>query len=329
MTPLAKLPLSPGTLLESGRRVLRIEAEAVGRLAEALDSRFAEAVECMLGATGRVIVSGMGKSGHIARKIAATFASTGTPAQFVHPAEASHGDLGMVTKADVVLLLSNSGETPELADLIAHTRRFAIPLVGVASRADSTLLRAADVALVLPKAAEACPNGLAPTTSTTLTLALGDALAVAMMESRGFLPEHYRLFHPGGTLGARLIRVRDLMHGPEEMPLVATDTPMPDVLIEMTRKGFGVTGVTEGPALKGIITDGDLRRHMDALMENRAGEVMTPNPRSIGPDALAGEALALMNGPPRPVTCLFVMEPGSDRPLGILHLHDVLRAGVV
>lgn len=334
--PSPKTAATPATqqdrLLATGRRVLATEGRALSDFAEALDGRFADAVLAMLAASGRVIVSGMGKSGHVARKIAATLASTGTPAQFVHPAEASHGDLGMVTQADIVLLLSNSGETTELADLIDHTRRFKIPLIGVASRGDSTLMRAADIALPLPSAPEACPNGLAPTTSTTLTLALGDALAVALMETRDFRPEHFRLFHPGGRLGASLIKVRDLMHGRDRLPLVARETPMSEVLIEMSAKGFGVTGVVDQDGLRGIITDGDLRRHMDRLMMRSAGEVMTAQPRCIGADALAAEALALMNGPPRPVTCLFVtaeaVGAGALQPVGLLHIHDLLRAGL-
>ncbi|GIX15780.1 MAG: KpsF/GutQ protein [Paracoccaceae bacterium] len=323
----ARAALDHDRLVATGRRVLGIEAAALASFAECLDARFARAVEVMLGATGRVIVSGMGKSGHVARKIAATLASTGTPAQFVHPGEASHGDLGMVTRNDVVLLLSNSGETAELADLIEHTRRFGIPLIGVASREDSTLMRAADVALPLPRADEACPNGLAPTTSTTLTMALGDALAIALMETRGFRPEHFRLFHPGGKLGARLIKVADLMHGPEALPLVGEDAPMGEVLIEMSRRGFGVAGIVDAEGrLAGVITDGDLRRHMAGLLERRAGEVMTRGPRTIRPDSLAGEALGLMNA--AKITCLFVTDSPGGRPLGILHVHDCLRAGV-
>ncbi|HEU0222017.1 MAG TPA: KpsF/GutQ family sugar-phosphate isomerase [Paracoccaceae bacterium] len=327
MTPLTAKPLDRTELMATGRRVLRTEGAALTAFANQLDGSFVTAVETLLRATGRVIVSGMGKSGHIAHKIAATFASTGTPAQFVHPGEASHGDLGMVTRNDVVLLLSNSGETTELADLIEHTRRFKIPLIGVASRPDSTLLRAADVALLLPQAAEACPNGLAPTTSTTLALALGDALAIALMETRGFLPEHFHLFHPGGKLGARLIKVKDLMHGPERMPLVQPATPMAEALIEMTQKGFGVTGVVAPDGhLAGIITDGDLRRHMEGLLARRAEDVMTRNPRTIGPDALAHEALGILNT--HSITTLFVVTPEERRPLGILHVHDCLRAGV-
>jgi arabinose-5-phosphate isomerase len=318
--------MKSGTYLSIGRRVLDREAEALQSLAASLDDSFVRAVELILSATGRVIVSGMGKSGHVARKIAATFASTGTPAHFVHPAEASHGDLGMLARGDVCLVLSNSGETPELADIVAYTRRFAIPLIGVASRADSTLLRQADVALVLPAAEEACPMGLAPTTSTTMTLALGDALAVALMEHRHFTPEHYREFHPGGKLGARLSKVGDLMHGEDEMPLVPAGTPMADALLTMSQKSFGVVGVLgQDGRLGGIVTDGDLRRHMAGLLERSVDEVMTRNPLTIGPDELAERALSVMNA--RKITCLFVVDPGG-RPRGILHIHDCLRAGV-
>lgn len=311
-----------------GRRVIGIEAAALDKLADSLNGDFDRAVELLLNARGRVIVSGMGKSGHIGRKIAATLASTGTPAQFVHPAEASHGDLGMVARGDVALVLSNSGETPELADIVAHTRRFGIPLIGVAGRADSTLLRQADVALVLPPAEEACGNGIVPTTSTTMTLALGDALAIALMEHRRFTPENFREFHPGGKLGARLAKVRDLMHDGDAVPLVAPGTPMPDALIEMTRKGFGVVGIAEpGGPLEGIITDGDLRRHMEGLLDMTAADVMTADPTTIGPDALAEQAVAVMNR--RKITCLFVTpEDGPRRPLGLLHIHDCLRAGL-
>ncbi|NBR91792.1 MAG: KpsF/GutQ family sugar-phosphate isomerase, partial [Rhodobacteraceae bacterium] len=244
--------------LAVARRVIQTEAEALGLLAQSLDASFARAVELMLSAKGRIIISGMGKSGHIGRKIAATLASTGTPAQFVHPAEASHGDLGMISESDVVLMLSNSGETPELADIIAYTRRFGIPLIGVASRPESTLLKASDVALVLPRAPEACGTGIVPTTSTTMTLALGDALAVALMEHRRFTPEDFREFHPGGKLGAQLSRVSDLMHTGDALPLVAEGTPMGDALLTISQKGFGVVGVTDDAGrLAGIVTDGD------------------------------------------------------------------------
>lgn len=312
-------------LLATGRRVIRREAGALDTLADVLDDSFAKAVGLLMAAKGRVIVSGMGKSGHIARKIAATFASTGTPAHFVHPAEASHGDLGMVAAGDVLIVLSNSGETPELADILAHAKRFGIPMIGITSRDGSTLMRQATVGLLLPEVPEACEKGIVPTTSTTMTLALGDALAIALMEHRAFTPEHFRMFHPGGKLGARLLKVSDLMHA--DPPLVAADLPMGETLLEITKRGYGVVGVTDAQGdLAGIITDGDLRRHLDGLMLHVAGEVMTPNPRTIGPEALAGEALALMND--RKITCLLVTAADSRNPIGILHVHDCLRAGV-
>jgi arabinose-5-phosphate isomerase len=312
--------------LATGQRVIRREAEALATLADALGESFTTAVRLLMAARGRVIVSGMGKSGHIARKIAATFASTGTPAHFVHPAEASHGDLGMVAEGDVLLVLSNSGETSELADILAHAKRFTIPLIAVAGREGSTLMRQADVGLLLPLVPEACDTGIVPTTSTTMTLALGDALAVALMEHRAFTPEHFRMFHPGGKLGARLLKVRDLMH--DDPPLVPEGLGMGEVLLEITRRGFGVVGVSDTTGkLAGIITDGDLRRHLDGLMTHTAGEVMTPNPRTITPDALAGEALAVMND--RKITCLLVTGEGDRKAIGILHVHDCLRAGVV
>ncbi|UFM66090.1 KpsF/GutQ family sugar-phosphate isomerase [Paracoccus sp. MA] len=311
--------------LDTARRVIRTEAEGLALLAESLGDSFDRAVETVLAARGRVVVSGMGKSGHVGRKIAATLASTGTPAQFVHPAEASHGDLGMVTQGDVALVLSNSGETPEIADIVAHTRRFQIPLIGVAGRPQSTLLRQADVALVLPAAPEACGTGIVPTTSTTMTMALGDALAVALMEHRQFTPEHFRTFHPGGKLGAKLSRVADLMH--EDMPLVPETAPMAEALLTISQKSFGVTGVTDAEGrLTGIITDGDLRRHMQGLLDHSAAEVMTRNPRTIGPDALAEAALAEMQA--RRITCLFVVTP-EGAPAGLIHIHDFLRTGLV
>jgi arabinose-5-phosphate isomerase len=313
-------------VLATARRVITREAEALAQLAAGLDDSVAQAVEVILAAKGRVIVSGMGKSGHIARKVAATFASTGTPAQFVHPAEASHGDLGMVTRGDVVLVLSNSGETPELADIVAHTRRFGIPLIGIAARPGSTLLRQSDVAILLPDAPEACDTGVVPTTSTTMALALGDAIAVALMEHRQFTPDQFRVFHPGGKLGARLTRVADLMH--TDMPLVPAGTPMSEALLAISQKGFGVVGVTDADGyLAGVVTDGDLRRHMDGLLLRTADQVMTASPRTIGPEALAEKALAVMND--RKITCLFVVDPERSRAaVGILHIHDCLRAGI-
>lgn len=316
------------SFLDTARRVIRIETDALARLESSLDESFSRAVDLMLAARGRIIVSGMGKSGHIARKIAATLASTGTPAHFVHPAEASHGDLGMMSEGDVVIVLSNSGETPELADVIAYTRRFSIPMIGVASNAESTLLRQSDVALVLPRAEEACGTGIVPTSSTTMTLALGDALAVALMEHREFTPEHFREFHPGGKLGAQLSRVRDLMHKGDALPLIDLDTRMSDALIEISRKGFGVVGVTDTDgALAGIITDGDLRRHMDGLLSHTAREVMTKNPTTVDTDALAERAVGIMND--RKITCLFVLDRAKGRlPQGLIHIHDCLRVGL-
>ena len=314
--------------LETARRVIEIEAAALQQLAQGLDDSFGAAVSLMLNARGRVILSGMGKSGHIARKIAATLASTGTPAQFVHPAEASHGDLGMLTGDDVLLMLSNSGETPELADMIAYSRRFEIPMIGVASRPGSTLLKQSDVAIVLPQAPEACGTGVVPTTSTTMTLALGDALAVALMEHRRFTPENFREFHPGGKLGAQLSRVADLMHRGDALPLVAGGTPMGDVLLVISQKGFGVAGVVDAQgALVGVITDGDLRRHMEGLLALTAADVMTAAPKTIAPDALAEQAVSVMNH--RKITCLFVVDPAhGGAPQGLLHIHDCLRVGL-
>ena len=318
----------PHTFLDTARRVIATETDALRQLGASLDGTFDKAVETMLSAKGRIIVSGMGKSGHIARKIAATLASTGTPAHFVHPAEASHGDLGMMAQGDVALVLSNSGETPELADVIAYTRRFNIPMIGVASRPNSTLIKQSDVGLILPPAEEACGAGIVPTSSTTMTLALGDALAVALMEHRRFTPEHFREFHPGGKLGAQLSRVNDLMHKGDALPLVAENTSMTDALLEISQKGFGVVGVTNASgALTGIITDGDLRRHMDGLLDHTARQVMTQAPKTIAPDALAEEAVALMNA--GKITCVFVLDPqGDGTPLGLLHIHDCLRVGL-
>ena len=314
-----------------GREVIRAEAAALTVLADRLPAGFSRAVDLVLGATGRLVVSGMGKSGHVGRKIAATFASTGTPAQFVHPAEASHGDLGMLTAADVALVLSCSGETPELGDLVSHTRRYEIPLVAIARGLDNTLMRAADVPLSLPAGEEACPLGLAPTTSTTASLALGDALAVAVMRRRQFTPQNFRMLHPGGQLGSRLLSVADLMHVGDAVPLVAETAPMSEALVTMSARGFGVTGVVDREGrLVGVISDGDLRRKMDGLLERSAGEVATRAPKVIAPDAFAAEALALMNA--GPVLCLFVIDdpglPGGPRPVGLIHIHDCVRAGI-
>ena len=309
----------------TAQRVLQIEGEAVSAMADDLPADFEAVVEAVLATRGRVILSGIGKSGHIARKISSTFASTGTPSAFVHPAEASHGDLGMVMPGDLAILISNSGETAELRDLVAHVARFQIPMVGISGNPDSTLMQAADHRLTLPAAPEACAIGMAPTTSTTLTLALGDALAVAVMERRGFQPDQFRTFHPGGKLGARLSTVAQLMHGAEELPLVPPGTPMPDTLITMSEKSFGIVGVVEEGRLVGVISDGDLRRNMDRMMTSTAGQVATPSPRVIAPGDLAAEALAQMSE--NRITALFVID-AEGLPIGLLHLHDCLRAGL-
>jgi arabinose-5-phosphate isomerase len=313
-------------IIEIGARVINTEADALNLMADSLGVEFVKAVELILNTNGRVIVSGMGKSGHIGRKIAATLASTGTPAFFVHPAEASHGDLGMVTPDDVCLVLSNSGETSELSDIIAHTRRFNIPLIGVASRPNSTLLKTADIALVLPNAPEACAIGMAPTTSTTLTLALGDALAVAIMDIRGFEKENFRTFHPGGKLGAQLLKVGNLMHIADALPLVEIDTPMSQAIIIMSEKTFGVAGLVNSDGLLiGIVTDGDLRRNIGDLLSKTAGQVATKNPLTIGENDLAQKALQIMND--KKITCLFVVDD-EKKPIGLVRMHDCLRAGI-
>lgn len=313
----------------AGRRVLEIEARALLECAEGLDGRFDAAIDLLAENQGRVVVTGMGKSGHVARKIAATLASTGTAAFFIHPGEASHGDLGMIARDDVLIALSNSGGTAELADILAYAKRFGLPVIGMTAKADSALAEASDALLLLPAAPEACPMGLAPTTSTTMMLALGDALAVALLERRGFSADDFRVFHPGGSLGRRLLKVAEIMHGGDAIPLATADRAMSEVLIVMTAKSFGCVGIVDSDGrLAGIITDGDLRRHMAGdLLARRAEEVMTAAPRTIRPTAMVEEALAVMNLDDRPVTSLFVVD-GDRRPIGVIHVHDVLRAGV-
>ena len=317
-------------VIASALRTLKVETGGLGALSAAIGTSLGQAligaVAMIKAARGRVIVSGMGKSGHIGNKIAATFSSTGTPAFFVHPAEASHGDLGMITSDDVIIAMSWSGETTELKNLINYSRRFRIGLIGITADAASTLGKAADIALVLPQAREACPHNLAPTTSSLMQLALGDALAIALLESRGFTALDFRDLHPGGRLGAALTFVRDLMHTGPEMPLKPVGTLMSDAIVEMSAKGWGCVGITDaGGHLIGIITDGDLRRHMrpdllDALVE----AVMTRGPNTVCPDQLAGEALEILNSLKR--TVLFVVE--GNRAVGLVHMHDLLRAGV-
>ncbi|MBI1272499.1 MAG: KpsF/GutQ family sugar-phosphate isomerase [Alphaproteobacteria bacterium] len=320
-------PQAAKDTLATARTVLGAEADALRALAETLGDNFRNAVDILLGVKGRVVVSGMGKSGHIARKIAATLASTGTPALFVHPGEASHGDLGMIVKEDAVLALSNSGETAELSDLIAYTRRFGIPLIGITRGGASTLAEQADCALILPPVPEVCPMGLAPTTSTTMSLALGDALAVAVMECKGFKADDYRNFHPGGKLGDSLKRVEDIMHKGAALPLAKPQDTMAEVMVTITEKRFGCVGVVGNDGkLAGIITDGDLRRHMSPdLLARKAETIMTRDPMTIGPRMLAVEALNVLNEHKR--TNVFVVDDGG-KPLGIIHIHDLLRIGV-
>jgi arabinose-5-phosphate isomerase len=313
--------------LAVARRVIRGEIEGLEQLARTLDAGFGVALDLCAAARGRLIITGIGKSGHIARKIAATLASTGTPAQFVHPAEASHGDLGMIGVEDAILALSNSGDSDELADIIAYSRRFKIPLVAITGGRESTLAEAADVVLLLPRAPEACPMGLAPTTSTTMMLALGDALAIALLERKGFSSADFQLFHPGGKLGRRLLRVGDIMHAGDAVPLVAPEAPMSEAILVMTAKSFGCVGVRGADGcLIGVITDGDLRRHMDdGLLARNVGEVMHREPKTITAAHLAAEALGVMNR--FAITALFVVDD-AGRPAGFLHMHDCLRAGV-
>jgi arabinose-5-phosphate isomerase len=315
--------------IDSALRTLEAEGSGIDALAAALrdglGGTFAAAIDLIRAATGRVIVTGMGKSGHVGHKIASTFASTGTPALFVHPAEASHGDLGMITKSDVILALSWSGETAELKNLTDYSRRHNIGLIAMTANADSTLANAADVVLTLPQAREACPHNLAPTTSALMQLALGDALAIALLESHGFTAVDFGMLHPGGKLGALLKMVRDLMHSGTSMPLAPLGTPMSDAILEMTAKGFGCVGITDARGiLVGIITDGDLRRHMrDNLLDAHVDAVMTRNPKTVRPDQLISETLEILNS--LKVTALFAVEAG--KPAGIIHVHDLLRAG--
>ncbi|HLK26124.1 MAG TPA: KpsF/GutQ family sugar-phosphate isomerase [Caulobacteraceae bacterium] len=320
--------MSDSDAVAVARRVLGVEADALTRLADSLGQAFSSAIELLAEAKGRVVLTGIGKSGHVGRKIASTLASTGQPSQFVHATEAAHGDLGMIGPGDVLVALSKSGETRELAPIIAYASRFSIPLIAITQVADSTLGRGADVVLLIPEAPEAAEALDAPTTSTTLQIALGDAIAVALLERRGFTASHFGLFHPGGKLGATLRLVRDLMHGADELPLVQPKTPMSEAIVVMTAKRWGCVGVCdEAGRLVGVITDGDLRRHIDGLLGHSAGEVMTTTPKIVAPTDLAAEALKEMTETPPPSTVLFVVD--DARPIGILHVHDLLRAGVL
>lgn len=317
--------------LASARRVLELEARGLSELAAFLNESFTQAINMISAAEGRVIVTGMGKSGHVGKKIAATMASTGTPAFFVHPAEASHGDMGMIVRGDVVLALSNSGEAKELSDLIEYTRRFAIPLIAITSRPQSTLATKSDITLLLPPVAEACPNGLAPTTSTTMTLALGDALAVTLLEKKGFTAKDFKVFHPGGKLGQQLMRVTEIMHKGDALPLASEDIRMSDAVKIISEKSFGCIALTDAAGrLSGIITDGDIRRHLASnIMDKKASDIMTKNPKVATTGTLVAEAMAVMNGlaPGAPKITALVVVDDNRVPQGLLHIHDCLRAG--
>jgi arabinose-5-phosphate isomerase len=321
---------APETPVASAVRTLNLETEGLAQLAKELEGTmaepFVEAVRRLKAVSGRVIVTGIGKSGHIGQKIAATLASTGTPAFFVHPSEASHGDLGMVTRSDLILALSWSGETVELKPIITYSRRFAVPLIAITSQSESALGQQADVVLLLPRAKEACPHGLTPTTSTTMQLALGDGLAIALLEARGFTAHDFKIFHPGGSLGASLKYVSDVMHRGDRMPLIKSGETMSQALVLMSEKSFGCAGVTDGRGrLIGVVTDGDLRRHMGPnLLEARVDDIMTGKPKTIAPSMLASAALELINS--SRITALFVVE--KQKPVGIIHVHDLLRLGV-
>ncbi len=315
--------------IESALRAVATETAGLTALSAALEgalgAALGEAVRLIGAAKGRVIVTGMGKSGHIGVKISSTLASTGTPAFFVHPAEASHGDLGMIRPEDIILAFSWSGETAELKNVVHYSRRFRVPLIAVTAGAGSTLAETADVTLTLPPVEEACPHGLAPTTTALMQLALGDALAIALLESRGFSATDFHAFHPGGSLGASLTHIRDIMHSGDKVPLAPLGMPMSEAIVLMTQKGFGCLGITDArDRLAGIVTDGDLRRNLDRdLLERRVDEVMTPDPRSIAPDELAATAIDVLNA--AAITALFVVE--DSRPVGIVHMHDLLRIG--
>ena len=314
------------SFVTAAKKVLKTEADALVKLQDDLPIDFSDLVKLILKLTGRVIVSGVGKSGHIGNKIAATLASTGTPAYFVHATEASHGDLGMITAQDLCLLISNSGETIEMFDILTHSRRFGIPVATMSSNCESTLVKTADFKLCLPMAEEACPIGMAPTTSTTMMLALGDALAVALMEAKSFNAENFKVFHPGGKLGAKLMTVGQLMHKNDTMPLVKTETSMKETLLTMSSKGFGIAAIVdEIGCLVGVITDGDLRRHIDDLLGKNAGEIASLSPITVAEETFVVDALNLMQD--RKISVLIVTSADS-RPVGIIHIQDLLRVGV-
>ena len=313
--------------IKAARRVLAIETQALIALSDSLSEDFSKAVETLHDLKGRIILTGVGKSGHVARKIAATLASTGSPSMYVHPTEASHGDMGMITPDDAVIALSRSGETKELADIIGYCRRFSVPLIGMTVRPESALGRAADHLLELPDAPEACAETRAPTTSTTLQMALGDALSVALLEAKGFTAKDFKAYHPGGALGASLATVSDLMHKGDHLPLIDQDASMEDVLEIMSQKGFGCAGITQGGKLVGIVTDGDVRRNIATITQSSPASIMTTNPKTASADELAADVLRRMTSSNQKIMQMFVVE--NDHAIGLVHLHDFLRAGLM
>jgi arabinose-5-phosphate isomerase len=329
--PLERALPTAEAILERGKEVIRIEADALDLLSRTLEDTFVEACEAMISAHGRIVITGMGKSGHIGRKWAATMAATGTPAIYVHPAEAAHGDLGMLIPGDVLVVISNSGNTSELRAFLRYAASIEVKVIGVASRRDSLVIENADIKLCLPSTREACPANIAPTTSTTLQLALGDALAMTLMDMRGFSRDRMKALHPGGSLGLRLTSVAELMHGPDRLPLADHTAPMRDVIVKMTSMGFGIAGVTDKAGrLIGVITDGDLRRHFDDLGAATAEQVMTSSPKTVPSDALAEDVLHFLND--NKITCAFVIDRNAPVntgvPIGIIHIHDFLRIGL-
>ena len=329
-SPALKLP-SAKSILNRGAQVIQIEADALNLLAASLEQSFVRACEAMLSTQGRIVITGMGKSGHIGRKWAATLAATGTPAIYVHPAEAAHGDLGMLVRGDLLVVISNSGNTSELRAFLSYAERIGVMIIGVASRADSFVMQRADIKLCLPAAREACPANIAPTTSTTLQLALGDALAMTVMDMRGFTRDSLKALHPGGSIGLRLTPAADIMHRQDRLPLTSEESSMRDVIVMMTSMGFGIAGVVDRAGrLIGVITDGDLRRHFNDLPSATAAEVMTTDPKTLAADMVAEDALHFLNE--NKITCAFVIDRNAavnrGVPIGIVHIHDFLRIGL-
>ena len=315
-------------LIDYGRQVIATEAAALTVLGASLSTSFAQAIATIMNLRGRVVATGIGKSGHIARKFAATLSSTGTPALFVHPAEAAHGDLGMLAAGDGLVAFSNSGSTAELQPVLAHATKLGLPIIGIASRADSLVMHHASVRLLLPRLDEACPANLAPTTSTSMMMALGDALAMTVMRARGVSRSGFEALHPGGTIGKKLMRVAALMHRSDALPLVGLDEAMRDVIVTMTTRSFGIAGVVDDAgALVGVITDGDLRRHLHGLFDSIARDVMTPDPVWVSPGCFVEDALNILNQ--HKITAMFTVEDAvRRRPVGLVHVHDFLRLGL-